>query len=341
LSLVPLPREVPGMAALGRVCLVLVLAGLATAVAAQSGLRSLRDAGVTVYFQERDERFAVVALEAAVAALPTLEVALLESPPRPDERPSISIQVVRSMDEFNRIVGQPMKPWTQGVALPGRRIVVQTLAPVTMKVVVAHELTHVILDEVAERLDVEPPRWLHEGLAKLSTQDFTENDREVLGQAVREGRLIRLADLETAFGGNREQVALAYAESYTLVRYLYELQPGGGLGSFLKNLALTGEVNRALLRTYGKTAAELEAAWLQQVRDEYRGHGWDLVTESLIFAVMALLFVVVYLISLRRRREIRERLQEEDHLRRMFAVVDDDDDDDEDDDEEPELQDDY
>ncbi len=160
----------------------------------------------------------------------------------------------------------------------------------------------------------------------------------MLGQAVRERRLIRLADLEAAFRGNREQVALAYAQSYTLVRYLYELQPGGGLGDFLENLALTNDVNRALLRTYGKTAPELEAAWLQQVRDEYRGHGWDLVTESLIFGAMALLFVVVYLISLRRRREIRERLQEEDNLRRMFAVVDDDEDEEEPD---PELLDDY
>lgn len=326
------------MAALRRVCLLLVLVGLATAVAAQSSQRSLRNSGVTVYFQERDEKFARVALEAAVEALPTLEVALLETPPRPKERRPITIQIVRTMAELNRLVGQPMKPWTQGVALPGRRIVVQTLAPVTMRVVVAHELTHVLLEEVAERLDVEPPRWLHEGLAKLSTEDFSHNDREVLGQAVRERRLIRLADLEAAFRGNREQVALAYAQSYTLVRYLYELQPGGGLGDFLENLALTNDVNRALLRTYGKTAPELEAAWLQQVRDEYRGHGWDLVTESLIFGAMALLFVVVYLISLRRRREIRERLQEEDNLRRMFAVVDDDEDEEEPD---PELLDDY
>jgi hypothetical protein len=121
------------------------------------------------------------------------------------------------------------------------------------------------------------------------------------------------------------------------VRYLYELQPGGGLGSLLENLALTNDVKRALLRTYGKTSAELETAWLQQVRDEYRGHGWDFVTESLIFAIMALLFVVVYLVSLHRRREIRERLQEEDHLRRMFGV----DDDGEDEDPDPDLHDDY
>jgi hypothetical protein len=325
------------MAALARACLLLTLVALATAVAAQSGLRSLRDDNITVYFEQRDEQFATVALQAAVTALPTLEVALLKSPPRPDERRPITIQVVRSTDELSRIVGQAMKPWTQGVALPGRRIVVQTLAPGTMKVVVAHELTHVLLDELAERLDVEPPRWLHEGLAKLSTDDFSENDREVLGQAVRERRLMRLDDLDRAFGGKREQVALAYAESYTLVRYLYELQPGGGLGSLLENLALTNDVKRALLRTYGKTSAELETAWLQQVRDEYRGHGWDFVTESLIFAIMALLFVVVYLVSLHRRREIRERLQEEDHLRRMFGV----DDDGEDEDPDPDLHDDY
>jgi hypothetical protein len=226
------------MAALARACLLLTLVALATAVAAQSGLRSLRDDNITVYFEQRDEQFATVALQAAVTALPTLEVALLKSPPRPDERRPITIQVVRSTDELSRIVGQAMKPWTQGVALPGRRIVVQTLAPGTMKVVVAHELTHVLLDELAERLDVEPPRWLHEGLAKLSTDDFSENDREVLGQAVRERRLMRLTTSTgpSAASGSRSrwptQRAIRWCAIFT------NCNPAAGWAAFSKILRL-------------------------------------------------------------------------------------------------------
>lgn len=300
-----------------------VLAGLliTLAIAAQAQLRGLERDDITVYYQPRDEEFARVALDAAVAALPRLEGALQVAPQRPKKRQPIRIDVVRTRKELDQIVGAPMKPWVQAVALPGRHIVVQTLAPANMKLVVAHELTHVLLDQVADQLGMEPPRWLHEGLAKYSTEDFTENDREVLGKAIVERRLIDLHHLDEAFSGNREQMALAYAESYTLVRYLHELQPGGGIALFLRNLALTDDVDRALLRTYGTPADKLQAAWRMQVQQEYLSHGLDLATEGVIFALMALLFIGVYLITRHRRRLIRERLQEEERLRGMFGYT--------------------
>lgn len=303
-----------------------VLAGvllLALGAGVQAQSRGLTQDGVTVYYRARDEAFAKVALSAAVAALPRLEGALQLTPKSPAERTPIRIDVARTQQEFDQLAGEHMKPWVQGVALPQRHIVVQTLAAENMKLVVAHELTHVLLDEVADRLHVEPPRWLHEGLAKYSTDDFTENDREVLGKAVVERRLIDLHALDQAFSGNREQVALAYAQSYTLVRYLHELQPGGGLAVFLSNFALTSDVDRALLRTYGQPADKLQAAWLTQVRSEYLKHGLDLASDTLIFALMALLFLGVYHISRRRRRLIRQRLQEEERLRGMFGYTDD------------------
>ena len=309
------------MAAL-RACLMGLALLLALPLGAQEQ-RGLQRDGITVYYQPRDEQFARTALDGAVTALPVLEGALKLAPARPTERLPIRIDVVRTMQDFNRLVGAEMKPWTEAVALPGRHIVVQTLAPANMKVVIAHELTHVLLDEAAKQAGVEPPRWLHEGLAKYATDDFTQNDREILGQAVVERRLIPLAELEAAFAGDRDRVALAYAESYTLVRYLHELQPGGGLAQFLRDLALTGEVDRALLRTYGKPAGELEAEWMKQVQEQYLKHGLGLLSDSAIFTAMAVVFMGVYFVHRRRSRIIRERLQEDERLRRMFGEADD------------------
>ena len=301
--------------------LLLLLVALPLGAQEQRGLQ--RD-GITVYYQPRDEAFARSALEAAVTALPVLEGALKLAPERPTERKAIRIDIVRTMKDFNALVGADMKPWTEAVALPGRHIVAQTLAPANMKVVIAHELTHVLLDEAGNRAGVEPPRWLHEGLAKFATDDFTQNDREILGRAVVERSLIPLAQLEGAFAGDRDRVALAYAESYTLVRYLHELRPGGGLAQFLRDLAYTGDVDRALLRAYGKPASELEAQWLEQVRGEYLKHGLGLLGDSLLWVAMALIFVGVYFVHRRRSRLIRERMQEDERLRRMFGEADDD-----------------
>lgn len=294
---------------------------VAAGAPAQERWRGLEREGLSIYYEARDEAFAQNALAAALEALPRLESALELTPQKPSTRRPIRIEIAHTMADFNRLVGVEMKPWTEGVALPGRHIVLQALAPANLKVVVAHELTHVLLDEVADRLRVTPPRWLHEGLAKYATGDFTESDRQVLGQAVVERNLIALKDLERAFDGNRDRVALAYAQSYTLVRYLEELQAGSS-GHFLGELALTGDPDRALLRTYGRPTAQLEAEWLRQVRGEYLKHGVELSAESLLFGLMALIFVGVYLVVRRRRRLIRERLQEEERLRRMLGEED-------------------
>ena len=107
------------------------------------------------------------------------------------------------------------------------------------------------------------------------------------------------------------------------MRYLHELQPGGGLAQFLRDLGYTGDVDRALLRTYGKPAKVLESAWLQQVGGEYLKHGLGPFSDTWIFAVMAVIFVGVYFVHRRRARLIRERMQEDERLRRMFGGTDD------------------
>jgi hypothetical protein len=289
---------------------------------AQPARRALQWEEVTVSYNREDEAFARTALDAAKTVLPTLAGALGLSRERPGRELPIRIDIARRNRDFDQLVGQKTKPWVEGMALGGeRRIVLKTLAPAVMRTVTAHELVHVLLDTAAQELGVEPPRWLHEGLAKLSADDFTQNDREVLGQAVLDHKLIPLSQLDAAFGGNSDQESLAYAESYTLVRFLHELQPGGGVKQLLANLALTGDVNRALLRTYGQPAVQLEREWLQQTQTTYLKHGIPLTVELGIFAAMAVLALAAYAVQAGRRRLIRERLQEDERLRRMFGAV--------------------
>lgn len=315
MPLVPVPREVPRVAALKLWYLpgLLLMASLALA---QPPRQAIRSGPVTVYYDSRDETFARQALEAANAALPMLESALGLPASNP---PPIRIDIARTSAAFNSLAGAEMKPWTQGVALADqRRIVLRTLLPRSMKTVTAHELTHVLLDQEAARYGAEPPRWLHEGLAKYSTDDFSPEDRQLLGEAIVQRRLLAISQLDKAFSGKQEQVALAYAESYTLVRFLHELRGGGGLSEFLHNLGLTGDVSRAFVRTYGLTTEQLQERWLSQVRSEYLSQGLSWSIETVIFLAMGILFLLVYSGQLRKRREIRERMQEEERLRGMI-----------------------
>ena len=310
----------------------LLLAAVLFASPCLAQLRGLQQGKLTAYYEPRDEAFAEVALHAAVAALPTLQGALGI---RSEDSPRISLIVTRDNDQFDRYVGEKMAPWVQGVALSGRRIVLRTLAPAVMRTTTAHELTHVLLDELAARDGADPPRWLHEGLAKYAADDFSQGDREVLGRAVLEGRLLPLDRLEAAFAGGRDEVSLAYAESYTLVAFLHDFQPAGGIAQLVRNLGLTGDMSRALLRTYGQTEAQLQQAWLEQVSRDYLKHGLPLPGELFILIGMGALFLIVHLVNRHRRRIIRARLQEDDRLRRIFVQPRDDADDEPDEMDEP------
>lgn len=292
---------------------------LTVAALAAPARRAWQWRNVTVSYAPEDEVFARSCVEAVKASLPVLQDAMgLSVDPRARDL-AIRIDIYRRRADFDAAAGFKTQPWVQGLALGDeRRILLFPLVAPVMRTVTAHELTHLLLDQRAGQLGLDPPRWLHEGLAKLASDDFTEGDREVLGQAVLEGRFVPLAGLEAAFGGTREQQALAYAESYTLVRYLHDLQPGGGLESFLKNLALTNDVDRALLRTYGQPAPALQAAWQAQVETEYLRRGIPLTVELLITGLMALVGVLAFRVQARRRAEIRRRLQEEELLRGMF-----------------------
>lgn len=314
----PLQIEVSGVAPLR--CLLCLLLAL-TPLWSQPLGRSR--GSLAVFYYAQNEAAAGVALDAASSALPALESALGIHYAKPSDRPSIRLDIARSQDDFNRLVGTAMKPWVQGVALGReRRIVLKALLPPTLRRVTAHELTHILLDELAAELHAEPPRWLHEGLAKYAADDFSEGDREVLGQAVVQRRLLTIAQMEQAFRGKREQVELAYAQSYTLVDYLHGLRSDGGLTQFLRELALTGDTDRALLRTYGLTRPDIELAWHAKIQEMYLSHGLPFLSEGIILLTMGVLFLVVHAVNTRRRRLIRERLQEEERLRRMFLLDD-------------------
>lgn len=125
-----------------------------------------------------------------------------------------------------------------------------------------HELTHIILaDQFAEQ---PLPRWAEEGVALTS---------DTLEKRSRHRR-----DLEQALGGNtwmplrellqlndyprREQVAIFYAQSASLVEFLTSEKSPAEFVSFLKS-AQTAGPDRALEEHYQISVAELERRWLR------------------------------------------------------------------------------
>ncbi|MFO7947584.1 MAG: peptidase MA family metallohydrolase [Armatimonadota bacterium] len=219
-----------------------------------------------------------------------------------------------------------IKPGVMGLALPSRNtILLGIVADTPLERTAVHELAHLVLYEKFGRDGiVSQPRWLHEGFAQLGAGELTASQRTILGDAAVGGQLMRLDELEEAFSGDSAEVGLAYAQSFTLVQYLNGLRPRGGLAQFVENLSLTGNQDRAFIRTYGKTRAEIEEEWLKQIRSRYLEAGLPHWTEAAIFGSMVLVFIVALIVQNRRRTAIRERLAEEEEQKRELEPVGDD-----------------
>lgn len=255
---------------------------------------------------------------AAQAALPRLRQAL-DLPP--GER--IDIHLARTTKEFRRLTGGSDPNLVLGEAFPEqRRIVLQPLTGEPLRRLVVHELMHILLQDKVAETGANPPRWLHEGLAKYAAEDFSPTDRMLLTDAVNRGKLIPLRELDRAFSGTPEQVSLAYAESYTLVEFLAHLEPARGLGPFLRQLGQVGDVERALLRAYNLTPEAFAEQWRRHVLLEYLGRSNQEVGTILIWAGIVVLFLLLVAQRLRRSREIRRRLEEEERARERMSMWD-------------------
>lgn len=299
--------------------LVVALVGVALSVAlAQPERERLGGPHLEIRYRPAQEDAAYEVRRYAAEAQPMLAQAL--DLPNAD---TVTIDIAGSQEEFRQLAGERLPDWTLGVALHHQmRIVLKPLSGPDLRRLVIHELTHVMLDRKMEKAGTEAPRWVHEGLAQLMEGDMTAAQKDVLGEASVEGRLLRLSELNSAFEGKRERGDLAYAQSVTLIRYMQDHGPPGALGKFLQYLAQTGDENLALRRAMTQDLATVEKQWLMATRKQYLSRGVPLSMEVAIFAVMALLFLVALAVRMRIARQIRERMQEEERLRTLFQGMD-------------------
>jgi len=262
------------------------------------------------YWPEHTDRVETVA-QAASEALPRLQRALdLELEERVD------LYMAHTREEFEQLTGGSDPHHVLGQAFTHqRRIVLQPLEGESLARLVVHELTHVLLEDKVANTRAPIPRWLHEGLAKYASADFSPTDRMLLIEAINQGKMIPLEKLEEAFAGPPEKVSLAYAEAYTLVDFLANLQPTEGLAPFLRHLGQVGDVSRALLRAYQLTPEQLADQWREQIVREYLGRRNQESVTPIIWSAMVGLFVIAVLVRLRQAAIIRRRLVEEERLR--------------------------
>ena len=219
---------------------------------------------VEIMWYEGGDEFGKAALRAATGALARIRDNFEVELRRPTR-----IVLYADIDLMRGALGGGASPWVAGQALiPFNTIVLH--APVStpeLDILIAHELAHVVIDQITENPFSSPPAWIHEGLATYieSAGDPRFDYDGAVEQAVRDGSLISLRGLTSTFPASNARAVLAYAESNSLMRFVIDKYGKDSVRRLLDSYRDGVTDDEAVQRTFDISLSELEAAWLDHI----------------------------------------------------------------------------
>jgi hypothetical protein len=200
-----------------------------------------------------------------------------------------------------------------GAAIPAQREII-LFAPALMSrgdriaSVMRHEMCHLLLAAATARAELEPPRWLDEGIATWRSLEWDldlslrRDQAAWIRDAAAARHLFRFEELDARFPDG-PLLPLAYAQSASFVEWLARREGEGKLHELLAALDRDEEPEQAVASTWGTSLAALEEEWRSDV-----GGGWLARLPSLsTLTQLAGLILGILLVAawVRRRRRLR------------------------------------
>ncbi|NUN15422.1 MAG: hypothetical protein HUU55_17495 [Myxococcales bacterium] len=227
----------------------------------------------------------------------------------------IEVIIARDEDAFFR--AQPARggvdPWVAGTAYPALDLIILSLEPdhfFRLPEIFRHEVSHITLFRAFGRQH--PPRWFDEGLAiVMAGEGVAQRFQTAAAAAMTEG-LIPFDQLLTQFPNPAPQAQLAYAQSAVFIQFLRQQH-------FLdvRLPTLTGSIRagvpfeQAFAFQFGAPILELEQVFMHSLQGTW---SWFTVLTgaSVVWAALAVLFLMVYMRKKRRIASARKSLGQVD-----------------------------
>ena len=223
---------------------------------------SITEGKVTIYWYEGGESFArelMASAQQALARLATDTGAELDKP--------VKIYIYASSNDLKGAMIAPQE-WTGGVTFTRYGIIAIGIAPGDLrwgKRAIAHELAHVVINQVTFNPYNSLPTWLNEGLAKYAEGELEPAFRDYLNQAITQGNLISVRSLSSPFSAYAEESYLSYAQSYSLVEFLVSSYGQGKMLELLGTFKQGSSYDGALEKAYGFDMDGLDSLWRDYV----------------------------------------------------------------------------
>lgn len=215
----------------------------------------------TLYWYQGNDAFANTLMDAIQAGLTRLDtLAHLKT------QGSISFYIYASNDDLLNALIFP-EEWTGGVTFTGFNIVAIGIDQGSLAWgtgAVAHEETHVLLDQATFNCLSSLPTWLNEGLATYNEVAPGQPQPMYTGplqDGIRSGHLLSVTGLSGSFPTDSNKAALAYGESNSLAAYLTKTYGPEKLRSLLDSFQQGMGADAALQTVYGFDQQGLDALW--------------------------------------------------------------------------------
>jgi hypothetical protein len=157
---------------------------------------------------------------------------------------------------------------------------------------VPHELTHLLIYQLAGPQYAQVPSWLNEGLAVVNQAYGDPQFQAILSTARDNKKLLPLASLCGPFPDDPAQAQLAYAESESVLRYIQKQYADAGISKLLAAYAAGGVTCEAgVERGLNLSLADLEKGWRSDLaRSDPAGS--DLAAQQLPWLVLLALVLL-------------------------------------------------
>lgn len=175
--------------------------------------------------------------------------------------------VVYTLDQYQQTLTDAPE-WSEGAYDGKLRIIIpkNNINPKQINTTIVHEYTHAVIGNLTNNLC---PRWLNEGLAKY--EEFKHGvppNISYLALAYNNNLLIPWSEIDQHFlSTNKQEVLLAYQQSFSFVYYLVQKYGMTRMVSLLKTIGTGISFNKAFEQNYGLPLDVLQKSWQLWLND--------------------------------------------------------------------------
>lgn len=229
--------------------------------------RTMTEGKVNLYWYSGGEDFAQELMATAQEAMAKLAVdtgAEMERPAR--------LYIYASSSDLQGAMIYPQE-WTGGVAFTRYGTMAIGISPGNIawgKDAIAHELTHLVIHQITLNPYNSLPVWLDEGLAMRSEGLLEPQFSTALAEAIDSDSLISVQSLSSPFSAYSDEAVLSYAESHSLVEYLFASYGQEKMAQLMAVFREGSGYDQALETVYGFDMDGLDSLWREYVTDKYQ-----------------------------------------------------------------------